>query len=390
MLRWTLLGLVSVLGAFSLLTLWRAPTLFLWRLSILAGEFGQWGALGAVAVLAVVGLRWEAGDVVTVATVTLAALSSVLLLRPAWLAWRQGRRLPSDLVHRFGPHAGPAIGNLFSWRRLWALDRPACDAYRAEMSTHLCGHTALGAPLALDFYRARAHLPAPCVVVIHGGGWDGGDRTQLPALNHRLAAQGYAVAAISYGLAPAHRWPSQRDDVHTALLWLKANATPLGLDPTRFVLLGRSAGGQLATATASHLRDPAIRGAVAYYAPHDLAFAWQFSREDDLLNAVSLLRNYTGGTPETAADNYRTASAYHTADRSIPPTLLVHGAQDSLVWHRQSERLTARLGELGVPCGFISLPWATHACDFSLRGPSGQLATAALERFLAAVTTPER
>ena len=70
----------------------------------------------------------------------------------------------------------------------------------------------------------------------------------------------------------------------------------------------------------------------------------------------------------------------------MPPTLLVHGANDPLVWHKQSERLHAKLDELGVPNVFVSLPWATHAFDYNLYGPSGQLTTYSIEWFLAAVT----
>ena len=71
------------------------------------------------------------------------------------------------------------------------------------------------------------------------------------------------MAAVSYRLAPQSVWPAQREDVLAAIAWLKANALKLGLDPTRLVLLGRSAGGQLAAAVGYGARDPAIRAAAA-------------------------------------------------------------------------------------------------------------------------------
>jgi acetyl esterase/lipase len=73
-------------------------------------------------------------------------------------------------------------------------------------------------------------------------------------------------------------------------------------------------------------------------------------------------------------------------DAATPPTLLVHGRLDTLVWYRQSERLAARLAAAGVPHYFLSLPWATHAVEYNLNGPSGQLTAYALAWFLAAVT----
>lgn len=195
------------------------------------------------------------------------------------------------------------------------------------------------------------------------------------------------MAAISYRLAPHHLWPAQREDVLAALAHLKAHATELGIDPTRFILFGRSASGQVASATAFTANDPAIRGVVAFYAPHDMRFAWDHSREDDVLDSFKLLRQFLGGSPDEAAQKYESASAFMRVERGVtPPTWLVHGTIDTLVWRRQSERLAARLDEDRVPNVFVELPWATHAFDVNLHGPGGQLSTFALEWFLAAVT----
>ena len=373
MVCWTLLLLaVGCAGAASL-TWWRAPTLGLWKTSILIGEFGH---LLVVLPIAVGALAWLEGGALREVIIGVCLVTVVLLLRPvataAWIA----RGLPAKLTAAFGGE--PPVRAPFSWKALVAR-----TARPGPIETH-----EIAAGLPLDFYRAEGRrTPAPCVLVIHGGGWDNGDRTQLPAVNHHLARIGYAVAAVSYRLAPGTVWPGQRDDIAAAIAYLKAHAAELGIDPTRLVLMGRSAGGQLATAVAYGLSDPAVRGAVSFYGPHDQVFAWGFSREDDILNAVRLLRQYLGGTPETAAETYRTASAYLIATKeNAVPTLLVHGAMDSMVWHRQSERLHAKLTELGVPNAFVSLPWATHACDFNPRGPSGQLSWYALEWFLAAVT----
>jgi len=90
--------------------------------------------------------------------------------------------------------------------------------------------------------------------------------------------------------------------------------------------------------------------------------------------------------PDVARAAYDSASAYLHVAKSTPPTLLLHGQLDTLVWHRQSERLAARLGEHRVPPAFVSLPWATHAFEFNLAGPGGQLTTFSIEWFLAAVT----
>ncbi len=353
---------------------------WIWKTALAVGEYGVWLVPLAVGLGVIAGLTTD--GVVRVGLLALTTFAVAGLLRPVWSAARLGARLPDRMRVAFG---NTAAGDRapFSFRRLLIHPAPTPVA----MQTHVFARTA-GVELKLDFYPARAAEAggAPCIVVVHGGGWDGGDRRQLPEWNHRWAARGYAVAAVSYRLAPRFIWPAQRDDVLAAIAWLKTHARELGVDATRFFLLGRSAGGQIATAVAYGAHDAAIRGAVSFYAPQDMEFAWGVSREDDALNSVNLMRQYLGGPPDTPERRalYATASAQAMIGPATPPTLLLHGRPDTLVWHRHSERLTAALQAAGVPHQFISLPWATHAFDFNPDGPGGQLADYAIEAFLRA------
>ncbi len=376
-----LLALCS--AAVALLTMLRAPAwVFAWKLAILAGEFGHWLALLPLAVgVAAVGGTTGMGRVVILILCVAALLG---FLRPVWSAARVARPLPAGLRAAFGS-AAPGETAL-AWSRLFTGRRRPRARVTTETFARPDGHE-----LLLDLYRPEGPVAPesarrPCVVVIHGGGWDGGDRKQLDEWNHWLVARGWLVAAVSYRLAPKWQWPAQRADVLAAMDWLKTRADELGLDPGCFVLLGRSAGGQLATAVGFGANDPAIRGVVALYGPHDMPFAWSVSREDDVLNSLNLMRQYMGGPPdETRREHYATASGQAMAHADSPPTLLVHGEPDTLAWVRHSERLTHRLGELGVPHYFLRLPWATHAFDFNPDGPGGQLTAYALEWFLASV-----
>ena len=169
----------------------------------------------------------------------------------------------------------------------------------------------------MDFYPAIGSSPAPCVIVIHGGGWDSGDRGQLAHFNYLLARKGYAVADISYRLAPESVWPAQKDDVAAAIAFVKTQAPAWGVDPKKLVLFGRSAGGQIAEACGYSLHDPALRGVIALYAPSDMRFAWTLGNPDDALNSPKLLRHFLGGTPETAGAAYDSASALSPCDRGI-------------------------------------------------------------------------
>lgn len=390
MLRFALVVWVVGLCALGALTVVRAPNYTTWKLAILAGEFGHvlvllalGGGCLALAQL-VLSESGGAGRWVSVGTVVLAVAAGGLLLRPRWEAWRIAGNLPARLTEGLGARTGH--GPVFERARWWRLPGLA-DVAPVAVETRVFAGAGTAGELALDFYRpAVARAGAACVVVVHGGGWDGGDRGQLAEWNHLLAGRGFAVAAVSYRLAPEHPWPAQREDVLAALAWLKANAAELGIASDNFVLLGRSAGGQIATAVAYSANDPAIRGVASFYAPYDLRFVWSIARPDDVLNSVKLLTQYLGGSPEGERGVLYDAASPQGMVRGAgvtPPTLLVHGALDELVWHRHSERLAARLTEAGVPHYFLSLPWATHACDFNLNGPGGQLTDYALGWLLA-------
>lgn len=372
MMRWILLLVAVIFAALGLLTVFRIPDWLDWRLTIIVGSFGY-----AVAVipLAAALLAWflpGSRDPVSTATRYIGALGFVLLFQPCVQAWFIGHDLPGTLEGRFrrvGARGEPfTFSGLF---RKWPERVPKRTwTYSGSQQ--------------LDFYPAKGHSRAACVIVIHGGGWDSGERGQIPQFNYWLVRNGYAVADISYRLAPEAIWPAQRDDVAAAVGFIKAHAMSWGVDATKLVLFGRSAGGQIAEACGYTFHDPAIRGVIALYAPSDMRFAWTLGRPDDALNSPRLLRRFLGGTPMTAGPAYDSSSALSLVDSHSPPTLLVHGTIDTLVWQRHSVRLAARLSESGIPNLLVSLPWATHALEFNLSSPSGQLTTYAVGWFLAA------
>jgi acetyl esterase/lipase len=377
MVRYSLLLLSLALAALALLTAIQSPDWAPWKLAVLASEYGHWLALAPVLVAALAWLSRGEAVALAVATVLACAVALGLFLKPVTEARLLAERLPDRLEKQFGrvELGRPA----FSLGGTFGGGMPAVPVETMKFSGEL----------ALDLYRpprANRGQVFPCVIVVHGGGWESGDRAEIAHFNHWLASRGYAVASIDYRLAPKFPWPAQREDVLAAIAFLKKNSASVGIDATRLVLFGRSAGGQIAEAVGYAAGEPAIRGVIAMYAPSDMIFAYVNAHEDDAIKSPTLMRQFLGGTPDTARENYESASALPRVTTSTPPTLLVHGALDALVWYRHSVRLDARLTERGVPHVFLSLPWATHACEFNLAGPGGQLTTFAVEWFLAAVT----
>lgn len=388
-----LVGTLAV--AVGLLTVIEAPTHFLWIVAIGATEWGYW--LVPIALVCALFpfrhrfsgeaiLRWrEAGRLGRV----LALVGALLLLAPLLRALLVAERLEQDLAAAFplgpAPSSGtsvePAGGKPLQFTHLLSG-----VAQEPVQQSSLVYAAPAGEPLRLDLYRsANLSLPAPAVIVIHGGSWQSGDRSQLADLNRHLASRGYVVAAVGYRFAPRWPFPAARDDVRAAVAFLQTHASELGLDPQRMVLLGRSAGGQLALLVAYTAGDPAIRGAIAFYAPADLRYSYEHPGNPLVLDSRGVLMAYLGGSPEQRPEAYAAASPLNFVGAGTPPTLLIHGQRDELVKPIQSERLAARLAQAGRSLFLLRLPWATHGCDVNFSGPCGQLSTYVVERFLAAV-----
>ncbi len=359
-------------AALGLLALLPAPTAKLWEAAVGVTEFGHY--LAALALL-----PWLPGRRRTAAGrlgALLGAVSAALSLTPLVRALPLARRLPARLDAAFGP------ARLRPRAPLSLRSAFLGVAVRKAAPRTLVYRTVDGQPLTLDLYAAGGQAPAPLVVVVHGGSWQSGDATQLAALNGYLADRGYAVAAISYRLAPRWIFPAAADDLAAAIDFLKRQAGELGIDAARIALIGRSAGGQLALLQAYTAHDPAIRAAIAFYAPFDMRYGYDHPANPRVLDTRGVLEAYLGGTPQTALATYEAASPIAFVGAQTPPTLLIHGPRDELVTYRQSQLLAERLRVAGVPHLLLTLPWATHGCDYNFSGPSGQLTTYAVEQLL--------
>ncbi len=370
-------AVLALLTVFAFSTLnWSKSTL-LWMMSIVAKEYGHYAAILTVAVVAAL---LQTAPLVWWARVMVFALGIALTGAFAWplaSALRLQHRIRTRATGEFPADLAISFRTLLAGGDLKRIPYQRLKYSRS-------GDQAL----TLDYYPAQGVGDAPWVLVIHGGGWETGDSTQLSALNSVLANWGIAAFAITYRLAPKHKWPAPLEDAQAAVEFIRGRACELGISPERWAVLGRSAGGQIAGVLAYAMTENAPRGLVSLYAPTDLFLAWRSSKPGAILEPLTLLRNYLGGSPQEVPEQYRTGSPLLLARSASCPTLLAHGQADKLVWHRQSERLEARLRDLKVPVAFLSLPWATHGFDFNLAGPGGQLFTQTLRRFLTQVLKP--
>lgn len=371
------LTLILIAFLVSLLAIFRAPTYHLWMLAIGVAEFA-WVFITITFVLLIAGFisrRYRlAGTLLGIATL-------FILLSPIFRAYILASELPAAMDTALGEKDHSNDIQPFS------LVTMLTDYPQQPVSSKTLNYRADTLPSStLDFYPAQQPGLRPCVVVIHGGSWTSGDSKQLPELNNYLAQAGYHVASVNYRLAPTYRCPTPVEDVYAAMDYLRQHAAILQIDTSNFVLLGRSAGAQIALLAAYRQKVPGLKGVVDFYGPADMVWGYSAPANPLVMDSRKVLENYLGGTYSTVPDNYASSSPIEFADKHAMPTLIIHGENDPLVAYEHSIRLNKKLTANGVKHYFLSLPWATHGFDYNLKGPGGQLSTYAVERFVKNVT----
>jgi acetyl esterase/lipase len=364
------LTVALLLLALSMLAVFPAPTYGLWKLRILVTECGHFIA----PLCLLTPLVWRRSTLSRIASVVAVAAACVLFL-PLMTSIRVLRTLPAPR-----PSVARYVRSLY-----FGNVRPVA-------SQHLQIKARNGQALRFGFYPvagsiARVHAP-PLVVMIHGGSWQGGTATQLAPLSWELTRRGYAVASVTYSFAPGSRFPSQMQDISDQIAFLRERSAVYGFDSTRIAVLGRSAGGQLALLYAYTTRASWLKGVISFYGPTDLAWGYAHPSKPRVHDSRRYLSEYLGGTPEDHGTAYAQASPIRFAAASKKPTLLVHGTTDDLVFIGHTRRLAAVLLDARKPATVVELPWATHGCDYIVRGPCYRISTIAVEQFLAEVLPP--
>ena len=210
--------------------------------------------------------------------------------------------------------------------------------------------------LTLDAFVPRAGKPVPAVIVVHGGGWEAGDKvTYVTPLFEPLARAGLAWFSIDYRLTPAYTNEDQIEDVRQALRFVRAEHARFNVDPERIVLLGESASGQIVMQVAAE--DRSIAGVVSFYGVYDFLSMVTDASPRSLL--VRLFRRTVLDDESRAV--LRKYSPQFSAHKNMPPMLLVNGTGERL-WP-QAQGFSRRLTEIGVPHEIVALEGAPHGLE---------------------------
>lgn len=212
----------------------------------------------------------------------------------------------------------------------------------------------------------------PAVVLIHGGGWTGGDKSMMQGVCDRFAENGMVAININYRLlddtvTPAiNPYPAQLADPQLAVRWLRANAATYNVNPDAICTFGRSAGAHMSL----------LLGTVAETAVNDMSSLYPEQSShvscvvdeygpSDLLNLLSTAQD---------ADKWLAMSSYDTlgdaglidaspvfkVTADAPAMMIVHGALDTTVVPEHSEFMRDALVAADVPVDYSSFPNASH------------------------------
>lgn len=176
----------------------------------------------------------------------------------------------------------------------------------------------------IDLRMPKASGAYPLAICIHGGYWRA--RYDLEYLGHlgaALKAKGVATANVEYRRVgnAGGGWPGTFEDIRAAYQFLLQNAQRYGFDTRRVIVLGHSAGGQLALCLAA--RESGLAGAVSLAGVVDLQQAYDLHLSNDAVV------EFLGGKPAEVPEHYREADPMKLAIRARQ--WLVHGARDEIV-----------------------------------------------------------
>ncbi|MBO3269560.1 alpha/beta hydrolase [Hymenobacter defluvii] len=231
--------------------------------------------------------------------------------------------------------------------------------------------TASGRALQLDvFYpKARRRGGYPAVLLIHGGGWRSGDRSQHVPMAQQLAARGFVAVTAEYRLSTEAPYPAAVLDLKAAVRWMRAHAREYHLNPKQIASWGFSAGGQLAAlvgTTNEETRFDSLACNTGYSSQVQaivdvdgiLAFIHPESGEGDDRKSISAATYWFGSSKTERPALWRQASALTYVGPRTPPTLFLNSSVDRM--HAGRDDMMQQLSQFNIYHEVHTFPDAPH------------------------------
>lgn len=222
--------------------------------------------------------------------------------------------------------------------------------------------------LGMDIVRPKAAGKYPGIVLIHGGGFSGGNRGMEMPMAIKLAQNGYVAATVDYQLTPMFQFPAPVYNVKAAVRYLRAHAAKFNIDKEHLAAIGFSAGGTWSQFLAVTRNMPQFEGTggsreesssvdcvISYYGRSDMRRAYDGSH-----NAATALPALLGGDREHALDAHFRGSPINWINPDSAPILAIHGTRDQNVPFEQSVILVERMRSMGIEAELETIAEATH------------------------------
>ncbi|HEY0676769.1 MAG TPA: alpha/beta hydrolase [Chitinophagaceae bacterium] len=215
----------------------------------------------------------------------------------------------------------------------------------------------------MDVYlpAGRSSSSTKAMLLVHGGGWTGGDKSEfdpyISALKQRFPD--YAFFNVNYRLANnnVNKFPAQENDLKSAMEFVSGKLGEYKISGT-FVYLGFSAGAHLAMLQGYKHTSPVKPAAiVTFFGPTDLV---EMHNNPISPYAPLLLEALLGFTPQQNLSAYQQSSPAFFVNSSAAPTMILHGGQDNVVAPSQSDILKNKLQAAGVAHEYIVYPNEGH------------------------------
>jgi acetyl esterase len=248
-----------------------------------------------------------------------------------------------------------------------------------------------GVPLVMDVYLPPGESTGMGVIVIHGGRWMRGDRTDTPA--DEIAAQGHVAFSVDYRLAPEYPYPAAIEDLQTAVRFVRENAGEYGIDPAKIWAIGGSAGGHLAALLGTLGEGPTTEGAriaaaVSWSGPMDLERLSTSSR--GLEEAATQFVGCSRADESSCATALREASPITHLDPSDPPLFIANGTAEPIPFD-QAVVMARAADEAGVQADIWTIQGDVHGFSYirEALSPTLTFVTNAIEGTDEPITFPE-
>ena len=218
----------------------------------------------------------------------------------------------------------------------------------------------------MDIYlpAGRSTSTTKVIIMIHGGGWTGGDKADFTSFVDTLKKRlpDYAIFNINYRLSasPNNIFPTQELDVKAAVEYIYNKADEFDIS-NKYVLLGASAGGHLAMLQAYKYNTPVkAKAVVSFFGPSDLTDMFNNPVGGNPLFSLALA-GAVGVTPAQDPAMYTNSSPVTFISSSTAmPTILIHGGLDPLVNASQSVAVQTKLNTAGITSQYILYPTGGH------------------------------